>query len=252
MSHSSSSLNEAGIDVSIIIPTYNEKNNIKPLISRINKVLDSNKIKGEIIIVDDDSPDNTAKFAQQLTSELNNLKVIVRKNTRGLSSAVVHGFNFASGSIFVVMDADLSHPPEVIPKLIKPILSNRAEITIGSRYIRGGGVENWTLKREVLSKLSAFLGRLVVFSVTDPMSGFFALKREVIKGVKLNPIGYKIGLEILAKGNYERISEVPYVFADRKFDKSKLTLSILMTAFVQILLLQTAKNSNIRKGINAL
>ncbi len=206
--------------LSVVVPTYNEKENIPELIKRIFKVLGENNIDGEVVIVDDNSPDGTAKVAEELSKDYN-VQVIVRKDERGLSSAAIRGMEDAKGDILCVIDADLSHPPEVIPDMLKEITEGKAELVIGSRRVAGGGIENWPMKRKVVSKCASFIARPLT-KVKDPMSGFFMLKRSVIEGVELKPKGYKIGLEIIVKGNYEHLVEVPYVFRDRAKGESKL------------------------------
>jgi dolichol-phosphate mannosyltransferase len=197
--------------VSVIIPTYNEAGNIKKLITEIHK----NRRDAEIIVVDDNSPDGTAEIAKSIP----HVKVLVRKNQRGLGSAVIGGFRIASGDIFCVMDADLSHPPELIPKLRKAL--ENADFALASRYVKGGGSENWPLLRKIISKAATLLARGVT-SASDPMSGYFMFRKNIIQGVELQPEGFKIGLEILVKGKQDRIAEVPYTFRDRFAGKSKL------------------------------
>lgn len=206
--------------ISVIIPTYNEKENIKNLIVEISNIFKKNKIKGEIIIVDDNSPDGTGKIAENLSKKYP-VKVLHRKGKLGLSSAVVAGFKAAKGNILGVMDADFSHPPEIIPKLIKPILDENIDFVIGSRHVKGGGMENWPLLRKIISKGATLLARTVT-NVKDPMSGLFFLKKSVIKNIKFDSKGFKICLEILVKGNYKTVNEVPYIFKDRRAGKSKL------------------------------
>ena len=234
------------VDVSIIIPTFNESENIEELVSEINKVLVASKIKGEIIVVDDNSPDGTYKIVQKMKEEYDNVQLVIRKNERGLSSAVLRGFEKAGGNILCVMDADLSHPPEVIPKLIEPIKSDQAELVIASRYVSGGGVKGWTLKRKAISKGATLLAKFIT-NIKDPMSGFFALKRSVIEGIELNPKGYKIGLEIIARGNYSNIIEIPYIFRDRKYGESKLNNRVMRDYVSHLLSLLFAKNSLFRQ-----
>lgn len=153
--------------ISIIIPTYNEKGNIKKLILKINDIF---KEDFEIIVVDDNSPDGTGKIVDKLKKY--NAKCIHRKSKLGLSSAVIEGFKAAKGDIIGVMDADFSHPPEKIPELIKPLKDNNAELTIGSRYIQGGKIKNWTAVRKIISK-GAILLSLPLTRIKDPVSGFF-------------------------------------------------------------------------------
>jgi dolichol-phosphate mannosyltransferase len=204
-------------EVSIIIPTYNEADNLELILKKIAEL----RLDAEIIIVDDDSPDGTGDVAEELKRRYNNLHVIHRKE-RGLASAVVEGFKAGSSEIIGVIDADLSHPPETIPKLIDTI-KGESDLAIGSRYIDGGGIEGWNLIRKITSRGAVLLARPLT-SVKDSVSGFFFLKRDVIKDVTLDPKGYKIGLEILVKGSYSKVVEIPYVFTNRKIGKSKLNL----------------------------
>ena len=202
------------------MPTYNEKENLDELVRGVQQACSSAGLSAEIVIVDDNSPDGTGARAEEIT-KTENLKVVHRSGKLGLSSAVLEGFKVASGSILVVMDADLSHPPEKIPEMVSKIESGEADVVVGSRYVKGGSVENWPFARRIISKGATLLARWLT-KVKDPMSGFFALKRSVIEGVTLDPVGYKIGLEILVKGKYAKAVEVPIHFADRKAGRSKL------------------------------
>jgi len=209
------------LKVSVIVPTYNERENLPELVKRLSKAL-----KGydyEILVVDDDSPDGTWRLAQKLAEEYP-VRVIRRVKEKGLSSAVIRGFKEASGEVFVVMDADLQHPPEKVPELVKAIESG-ADIAIGSRYVKGGEVRNWYWYRKLISKGAIMLGRVAlpkIRNVKDPVSGFFALRREVLEGVELNPVGFKILMEILVKGRYKKVVEIPFTFGLRKAGESKL------------------------------
>jgi dolichol-phosphate mannosyltransferase len=205
--------------VSLVIPTYNESKNIEILIPRIFNIFERNKINGELIIVDDNSPDGTGRIAEGFRKKYN-VKVVHRKGKLGLSSAVLEGFKLANGEILGVMDADLSHPPETIPRLIEPIRKNEADMTIGSRHIEGGKIEGWTFRRKLTSKIASLLARGLT-NIKDPISGFFFLRRDALGIKKLNPIGFKIGLEILVKSRLRK-KEIPYVFVDRKEGKSKM------------------------------
>ena len=207
--------------ISIIIPTYNEKENIAPLVERIHRALSGYNY--EILLVDDDSKDGTIEVASSLASRYP-VKVIVRQNERGLATAVVHGLKYATGQIIGVMDADLQHPPEVIPELIKA-LENGADMAVASRYIEGGGCPHWGLSRRVISRVALMVSHLLLPAtrqVKDPLSGFFMFRRQNIAPAKLKPIGYKISLEIMLAGRFQRVVEVPYIFEDRSAGKSKL------------------------------
>ena len=142
-----------------------------------------------------------------------------RAGKLGLASAVVAGFAAAKGDVLLVMDADLSHPPDVAPRLVDAI-ANGADLAVGSRYVAGGGTKDWPLKRRVVSRIACLMGNALV-PVRDSTSGFFAIRRSVIEGRKLNPIGFKIGFEVMARGRYKKAVEVPYVFRDRELGKSK-------------------------------
>lgn len=207
--------------VSVIVPTYNERDNLEELFERISVSLADYDY--EIIVVDDDSPDKTWEFARQL-SERYPVRVIRRTDEKGLSSAVIRGFKEASGDVFVVMDADLQHPPEVIPELIRAI-ERGADVAIASRYVPGGGVKDWYWYRKLISKGAIMVGRLAlpkIRDIKDPVSGFFALRREVVEGAELNPVGFKILMEILVKGKYNKAVEVPFTFGLRRAGESKL------------------------------
>jgi len=219
---------EERMKVSIIIPTYNERDNLEELFRRISAALKGHDY--EIVVVDDDSPDRTWEFAEELSKEYP-VRVIRRTKEKGLSSAVIRGFEEASGDVFVVMDADLQHPPEKIPDLLEAI-EGGADIAIGSRYVKGGKVENWYWYRKLISRGAIMIGRIAlpkIRHVKDPVSGFFALRREVVEGAELNPVGFKILMEILVKGRYDRVEEVPFTFGLRNAGESKLGTGTILS-----------------------
>lgn len=210
--------------LSIIIPTYNEKLNVIYLIKKIEFALKKHKLDSEIIFVDDNSPDGTGRILNELKKQYSNLKVINRLQKKSLSSAVIQGWKNAKGSIFCVMDADLSHDPEKIIELYNPIINNEAELTIGSRYVKYGRIEGFGITRKVMSKAGVFLGRLFT-DVKDPMSGFFMIKKGYALNTKLNPKGFKILLELIIKSKPKRIKEIPITFTSRKKGKSKIGIT---------------------------
>ena len=224
--------------LSVIIPTYNEARNIKELKERLLFAYHDM----EIIIVDDNSPDGTAQLAQKIGG----LKVLVRPQKGGLSSAVLEGFKLARGDVLCVMDADLSHPPEAIPQMHAIIRSGKADLVIGSRLIEGGGSVSWPWYRR-LASFAARIAARPLTSVKDLTSGFFMLKREVIESVKLNPIGFKICLEILTKGNYKNAVEFPITFTDRGRGRSKMGARETFEYFMQVFGLYFAKVRSKRK-----
>jgi dolichol-phosphate mannosyltransferase len=209
-------------ELSLVVPTYNERENITLLLERIHKSLSDYNY--ELIVVDDNSPDGTSELARSLASKYP-LQVIVRTNERGLASAVVAGFKQARGEILGVIDADLQHPPEFIPALIKAVRDG-ADVAIASRYIKGGGIEGWTFKRKIISKGAKIPANILLTSarkIKDPLSGFFLFRKRVIDGAVLSPTGYKILLEVLVRGKANRVVEVPYTFKERERGKSNLT-----------------------------
>ena len=221
--------------ISIIVPTYKEAQNVDTLTRRIHKTMTEYNISYEIIFVDDDSKDDIEKIISNLSSEGLNVRLIQRKNERGLSSAVLRGFSEAEGGILVCMDADLSHPPETIHVMIDKIVKDNAEFVIGSRYVNGGSTDDkWTIYRRINSRIATLFAKPFT-TAKDPMSGFFAIPDRVYKrGSSFNPIGYKIALELIVRCKCEKIVEVPIHFSDRKFGESKLTLKEQLNYLVHI------------------
>lgn len=210
--------------VTIVVPTYNESKNISPLVGKIAKSISGYDY--EILFVDDNSTDGTLEAIEALKSE-HPVRVIVRRDEKGLASAVVKGFENARNELIVVMDADLQHPPEIIPRLLDA-LEGGADLAVGSRYAPGGGCSEWSGLRKLISRGAIILAGMALpkaRKVKDPMSGFFALKRRVISGVRLDPIGYKILLEVLVLGEYNQAVEVPFQFQLRERGRSKLNLN---------------------------
>lgn len=211
--------------VSIIVPTYREEANLRPLAARIGEVMESAGRSYEMLIVDDDSGDGTDATAGALATRYP-VRLITRTGARDLSLAVVEGLRQARGPLLVVMDADLSHPPETIPRLIEALETPPTDFVIGSRYVPGGRTqEGWGVFRRVNSWTATLLCRPLVGRVADPMAGFFALRRETFERADpLDPIGYKIGLELMCRCHCRHVVEVPIVFANRTCGRSKLDL----------------------------
>lgn len=181
--------------------------------------------------MDDGSPDGTADLAESY-ADTHPVRVVRRPGKAGLASAVLAGFAEARGDVLVVMDADLSHPPEAVPRLASAI-EEGADLAVGSRYVTGGGTEDWPLKRRIVSRAACLMGNVLV-PIRDCTSGFFAIRRSALDGVKLNPIGFKIGFEVMARGRYKKAVEVPYVFRDREHGKSKFGRREVMQYVVQL------------------
>ncbi|GAX40853.1 GtrA family protein [Tolypothrix sp. NIES-4075] len=213
--------------LSLVIPTYKERENIKNVVTILSQLLDES-IPGnyELIVVDDDSPDRTWEVAESLTREYRQLRVMRRQNERGLSSAVIRGWQAAMGRVLGVIDGDLQHPPEVLTQLLRAIQKG-ADMAVASRHVDGGGVSSWSFVRRFLSRGAQLLGLIILPNVlgrvSDPMSGYFMVRRSSIAGATLNPVGYKILLEVIGRGKVREIAEVGYVFCERVKGESKVT-----------------------------
>lgn len=231
--------------LSVVIPTLNEAANIDELLNRIFRITSNlNQYQFEFIFVDDDSDDGTREQIKASSSKLS-VKVIHRVDNFGLASAVLAGAEAANGSILIVMDADLSHPPESIPSLVQPILSGDKDIVIGSRYVPGGCTPGWSKIRAFSSKLATLPARILT-DIRDPMSGFFAVPREKLLNLNRNIPGFKIGLELFVReGSTSRIQEVPIEFQDRKKGVSKLGLTV-MISYVRQLISLTSDNISLK------
>jgi dolichol-phosphate mannosyltransferase len=226
---------DTGVDVSLVLPTYNEGKNITAVIEQLIPVLDSVEgLEYEIIVVDDDSPDRTWEIALGLAERIPQLRVIRRQGERGLSTAVIRGWQIARGRVLAVMDADLQHPPEVVAKLCRE-MQRGADLGIASRHVEGGGVSDWSLVRRIISRGAQLIGFCllpeVIGRISDPMSGFFMIRRTSIQDRPLSPLGYKILVEVLGRGKVGWIAEVPYTFRERAEGTSKLTNKIYFEYF---------------------
>lgn len=219
--------NDCFIKLSLILPTYNEAGNIKDIIGILSQLLDQYMPgRYELIVVDDNSPDYTWKLALELTSNYPQLRVMRRVEEKGLSTAVIRGWQVAQGEILGVIDADLQHPPEVLEKLLEE-MERGADLAVASRHVEGGGVSEWSILRRFLSRGAQMLGLIilpeVISRLSDPMSGYFIVRRNVIARKALNPVGYKILVEVAARGCISWIAEVGYVFRERRDGESKVT-----------------------------
>ena len=215
------------IRFSLIIPSYNEGANIQKIVQILSEILDSAiPEEYELIVVDDDSPDLTWKLAQELTPQYPQLRVMRRQEEKGLSTAVIRGWQVARGEILGVIDADLQHPPEILLQIWSE-MEKGADLGLASRHVEGGGVSEWSIVRRFLSRGAQMLGLLilpeVISRLSDPMSGYFMVRRDAIVGKYLSPVGYKILIEVAARGAIRWIAEVGYVFREREAGESKVT-----------------------------
>ncbi len=221
--------------LALVIPTLNEAGNIAPLLNRVRGAMTHVPLDYELIVVDDDSSDGTADVAQDYSKRHPQVRVFVRKGERGLAGAVIHGWAQTNADLLGVIDADLQHPPEVLPHLLEPVM-NGNDIAIASRYAagNGNGVGEWSKLRLLISRCgilaTAPLQRRE-FHIKDPLSGFFIVHRECIEGLQLQPEGFKILLEILVKGRIHHPAEVPFHFATRHYGKSKADFKVALHYF---------------------
>jgi dolichol-phosphate mannosyltransferase len=221
-------------DLTVIIPTFKEEANIQNIVTEVDAVFKRNNLNGEILVVDDNSPDGTISIVNEIKNTKPNVNIIVRLADHGLSQSVAEGFVQASSNILVVIDADLSHPPSLIPTMYHEIMGGY-DIVIGSRYMDGGGIKKWPLKRRVISLGATFLGRLLFPDISDPVSGFFTIRKSVVAKSALKPRGYKILLEVLGKGTWEKDKEIPFEFVDREIGSSKLKLKTIFEYAQQVI-----------------
>jgi dolichol-phosphate mannosyltransferase len=214
------------VRLSLVLPTYNEAASLPRLIPRLTRVLGRVGDPFEIIVVDDDSPDRTWALAGEMAQADARLRVIRRRGERGLATAVVAGWRVARGEILGVMDADLQYPPEGLTSLLGAITEDRVDIVVASRYAPDARLGTWALRREVASRASILLAQCVLpralGRLEDPNSGHFLLRRRVIENVDLRPIGFKILIEVLARGRWQRLVELPHPYEGRKEGQSKL------------------------------
>ncbi|HLH22537.1 MAG TPA: polyprenol monophosphomannose synthase [Chloroflexota bacterium] len=225
--------------LSVIVPTYDERGALPELLDRLNATFDLGGLTAEIIVVDDGSPDGTADLAEALADRYP-VRVLRRPGKMGLASAVLDGLKLAQGELIAVMDADLSHPPEALLPMVRAIEEEGADLAVGSRYVANGGMEDWPWHRQLVSLVANKL-TWGLTPVHDATSGFFVVRRSALEGVCLNPIGFKIGLEVIARARYQRCVEVPFVFTDRKHGFSKFTSREVIAFLKQLAILYGEK-----------
>ncbi len=211
-------------ELSVIVPTFNERENLAELVKRLASVLDG--LAWEVIFVDDDSPDGTAALARELARQDPRVRILHRINRRGLATACVEGMLASSAPYLAVMDADLQHDESILPAMLRAVKQEGFDIAIGSRYVPGGGLGDWASDRQAASRLATRLSRLVIkAALKDPMSGYFLLKRDLLEEAlgKLSGVGFKILLDIFASCHrLPRFVEIPYHFRPRWAGESKL------------------------------
>jgi dolichol-phosphate mannosyltransferase len=212
---------------SIIVPTFNEVKNIRPLVSRI-AAIDFAHSPYEVLLMDDNSQDGTVAMVNSLTEQYPWLKLHVRYVNPSLSAAVMDGITLAQYPHLIIMDADLSHPPEIIPDMLRILQDSSVDLVIGSRYVKDGSTDvHWPWHRKIASQSAAFMARMVVPAhIKDPLSGFLAIKKSKCIQASLQPLGWKISLEIMVKCQCKNIIELPIHFVDRQRGSSKMNVKV--------------------------
>jgi dolichol-phosphate mannosyltransferase len=220
--------------LALVIPTLNEAGNIQTLLNRLQNALATVDLDYELLVVDDNSPDGTADVVSHYAESDRRVRLMVRKRERGLAGAVIHGWSHTDANLLGVIDADLQHPPEVIPQLLAAI-DGDVDIAIGSRYATRNKISNWSKARQLISRLGTWatmpLQRRSGVRVKDPLSGLFIVRRECLEEIELQPQGFKILLEILVKARIHKAVEVPFTFASRNAGKSKADVKVAWQYF---------------------
>ena len=216
-------------DISIILPAYNERENIKPVFDILTDIL--HEVSWEMIVVDDDSPDGTAEVVNNLAHQYSHVKCLHRVGKRGLSSACIDGILMSKAPYVAVMDADLQHDPAILPKMLNLLRDEDLDIIVGSRYVAGGGVDDWSQQRQFVSRFATRLAHWVLKQdLKDPMSGYFVLDRKFFNRVekRLNGKGFKILLDLfLSSKEKVKFKEYPYSFRKRNAGESKLGMKVI-------------------------
>jgi dolichol-phosphate mannosyltransferase len=218
----------AGEKLALVIPTLREAENLRSLLDRVRSALDSAGVLYEILVVDDDSRDGTEEVVSAIVEKDSRVRLFVRKGERGLSGAILHGWRQTDAALLGVMDADLQHPPELLPKLLAAIFAGH-DLAIGSRYTAGGKLGDWNPVRKLLSSAAVWATWPIQRSgirAHDPMTGFFLVRRECIDGIAFQPSGFKLLLEILVRGRVRSVAEIPFVFGRRARGASKANVKV--------------------------
>jgi dolichol-phosphate mannosyltransferase len=233
--------------LSIVVPTYNERERLPDLVRAIFAAYDAERLDAELIIVDDNSPDGTGAIADDLATR-HRIQVVHRPGKLGLGTAVIAGFDVAAAPIVGVIDADLSHPPHVLPRMAAVMQQTGADVVVASRYIPGGGVRNWPFARRIMSRVACLLARGLT-PVRDAASGYFLIRRELARGVRISAGGFKICLELLVRARPAHVIEVPYVFEDRAAGESKMSLKEALGYLVQLRELYGLRRAHPRQAV---
>lgn len=240
----------------VVLPTYNEAENLRHAVARIREVVDGHGVQLHTLIVDDDSPDGTGVIAEELAGEVPDVSVLHRAGKEGLGKAYIAGFRQALGlgaeHIFE-MDADLSHDATYLPHFLR-MIDQGADLVLGSRYIKGGGVENWSLPRKIISRGGCLYAQVILgLPYHDLTGGFKCFRRRVLETIDLDTIdtrGYGFQIEMTYRAHQLgfRVVELPIVFVDRKVGESKMTNDIVVEAMMNVWKLRFSPPARARAG----
>lgn len=218
--------------LSIVVPTYNERERLPELVAAIFAAYEAQGLDAELIIVDDNSPDGTGRVADELAKQ-HRIRVIHRAGKLGLGTAVIEGFDASEAPIVGVIDADMSHPPGLLPRMLAVMQDAGADLVVASRYIPGGGTRGWSIARLLMSRVACTMAAGLT-PVRDATSGFFLIRRALARDVQVSAGGFKICLELLVRSRPAAIVEVPYVFEGRTAGESKMNLKEAAGYLVQL------------------
>ena len=219
--------------LALIIPTLREAENIRVVLDRVRASLDPLSMPYEILIVDDDSRDGIEAIVAVIAAEDPRVRLLVRKGERGLGGAVLHGWKHSDADVLGVIDADLQHPPELLPRLWRAVEAG-SDVVLASRYAPQGGLDNWHPARHLLSRAAIWMTYPLQkrgIRVKDPMAGFFMVRRSCLRDIELHNTGFKILLEILVRGKVDKVTEVPFTFGRRRAGTSKANLAVGLDYF---------------------
>jgi dolichol-phosphate mannosyltransferase len=230
--------------LSIVVPTYNERDRLTDLVEAIFGTYAAARLDGELIIVDDNSPDGTGALADDLARRYR-ITVLHRAGKLGLGTAVIEGFEAATAPVVGVIDADMSHPPGLLPRMFAVMQATGADLVVASRYIPGGGTRNWEKSRLLMSRIACLMARGLT-PIRDATSGFFLIRRELARGVHISAGGFKVCLELLVRSRPSTVVEVPYVFVGRTAGESKMDFKEAMGYLHQLRSLRAFVSSHPR------
>jgi dolichol-phosphate mannosyltransferase len=212
----------------LVVPTLNEAGNVDEILSAITDALSETKYEYQIVVVDDGSTDGTVQKVQSRAKRDSRIRLLARAGERGLAGAVLYGWSQSQATLLGVIDADLQHPPELLPELLKAV--EQSDIAIASRYARDHGTKGWNPLRAAVSRLSTLAAAPLIskknLGVTDPMSGFFIIHRRCIEGLTFQTTGFKLLLEVLVRGRIQTAREIAYHFGLRHAGSSKANASV--------------------------